>query len=97
MEALNISASMSIKYGTIHGNASAAYVNEDKVLDAQLNYLVSVRVNNNNAADPEKMIFEGIDSLPPDKFTEVYGDCFIAGMLLMAKCMHFALIYARFH
>jgi hypothetical protein len=79
MDALNISASMSIKYGTVHGNGSASFVNEDKVLDSQMNYLVSVRVNNNDVAETANMEFAGINSIPPDKFTEIYGDCFIAG------------------
>ncbi|KIW07298.1 uncharacterized protein PV09_02148 [Verruconis gallopava] len=79
MDALNISASMSIKYGTIHGNGSASFVNEDKVLDSQLNYLISVRVNNNDVAEIDEIIFSGLEHITPDKFTEVYGDCFIAG------------------
>lgn len=40
MDALNISTATSIKYGTIHGNASASYVNESKILDSQLNYVI---------------------------------------------------------
>ena len=31
MDALNISTAMSIKYGTIHGNANCSIVNENKV------------------------------------------------------------------
>jgi len=40
MDALNISTAMSIKYGTIQGNGSASYVNENKILDSQLNYVI---------------------------------------------------------
>ena len=79
MDALNISASMSIKYGTIHGNGSAAYVNENKVLSSQMNYIVSVKVNNNAVTDPETMDFQPIEDVPPENFTELYGDCFISG------------------
>jgi hypothetical protein len=86
MDALNISASTSIKYGTIHGNGSAAFVNEDKVLDSQMNYLVSVRVNNEDIAEPTEMTFYGINDIPPEKFTEVYGDCFIAGTCTGTRC-----------
>ena len=49
-------------------------MNEQKVLDSQLNYLVSVRVNNNDAEEATSMQFKGIDGLTPDKFTEVYGN-----------------------
>lgn len=79
MDALNISTAMSIKYGTIHGNASAGFVNEAKVLDSQLNYVVTVKVNNESTQEPQEMDFQPIEGLPADKFTEVYGDSFISG------------------
>jgi hypothetical protein len=79
MDALNISASTSIKYGTVHGNGSASFVNEDKVLDSELNYLINVRVNNNEMVEAETMAFKAIPGISPDKFTEIYGDCFVAG------------------
>lgn len=81
MDALNISASASIKYGTIHGNASAGFVNENKVLSSQLSYVVTVTVNNNTCAKPAIMDFQPIDEMPAGDFTEVYGDAFISGML----------------
>ncbi|TKA62098.1 hypothetical protein B0A49_10887 [Cryomyces minteri] len=82
MDALNISASTSIKYGTIHGNASAAFVNENKVLDSQLNYVVSVKVNNEvNKTDEQLMSFNPIKDMLPQDFTKIYGDCFISGFL----------------
>ncbi|TKA72048.1 hypothetical protein B0A49_05620 [Cryomyces minteri] len=82
MDALNISASTSIKYGTIHGNASAAFVNENKVLESQLNYVVSVKVNNEvKKADEQVMSFNPIKDMLPQDFTKIYGDCFISGFL----------------
>ncbi|KAF2799273.1 hypothetical protein K505DRAFT_231459, partial [Melanomma pulvis-pyrius CBS 109.77] len=79
MDALNISTSMSIKYGTIHGNGNASFVNENKVLDSELNYVVSVIVNNDALAATEDMDFLDIPGLPLERFTEVYGDSFISG------------------
>jgi hypothetical protein len=70
---------MSIKYGTIHGNGNASFVNETKVLDSELNYVVSVIVNNDALAPIEEMEFQDIPGLPLDRFTEVYGDSFISG------------------
>ncbi|KAF2399201.1 hypothetical protein EJ06DRAFT_531521 [Trichodelitschia bisporula] len=81
MDALNISTAISIKYGTIHGNASAGFVNESKVLESQLNYLVSVKVNNNSRVEPDVMEFQPIENIPPESFTEIYGDCFVSGFL----------------
>jgi hypothetical protein len=79
MDALNISTSMSIKYGTIHGNGNASFVNENKVLDSELNYIVSVTVNNDAQSPAEEMEFQDIPGLPLDRFTEVYGDTFVSG------------------
>ncbi|OCL07562.1 hypothetical protein AOQ84DRAFT_377569 [Glonium stellatum] len=81
MDALNISTSMSIKYGTIHGNGNASFVNETKVLDSELNYVVSVTVNNDAKARNNDMEFNEIEDLPLERFTEVYGDSFISGFL----------------
>lgn len=84
MDALNISTAMSIKYGTIHGNASAGFVNENKVLDSQLNYIVSVKVNNENCLSHHsaaEMTFHPVDDMPAGRFTDVYGDAFISGFL----------------
>ncbi|KAF2277097.1 uncharacterized protein EI97DRAFT_441851 [Westerdykella ornata] len=79
MDALNISTSMSIRYGTIHGNGNASFVNEARVLDSELNYIVSVIVNNDSHSPIEDMEFQDIPGLPLDRFTEVYGDSFISG------------------
>jgi hypothetical protein len=83
MDALNISASASIKYGTIHGNASAGFVNENKVLNSELSYVVTVTVNNNTHAEPATMVFQAIEDLPAEDFTDVYGDAFMSGKLLL--------------
>lgn len=91
MDALNISASASIKYGTIHGNASAGFVNENKVLNSQLSYVVTVTVNNNTHARPATMEFQPIDDLPAEDFTEVYGDAFISGK--SGVCYLFAALF----
>ena len=79
MDALNISASTSIKYGTIHGNASASFVNETKILDSQLNYIITVKVNNESPSESYEMEFQPIEGVPKDQFTAIYGNCFISG------------------
>lgn len=52
------------------GNAS--FVNENKVLDSELNYVVSVMVNNDMQGTIEEMEFQDIPGLPLDRFT---GTC----------------------
>jgi hypothetical protein len=81
MDMLNISTAMSISYGTIHGNGSASFVNESKVLDSELNYVITVTVSNDQQCEEMDMEFVGINTLPPEEFTKVYGDCFISGFM----------------
>ena len=81
MDALNISASASIKYGTIKGSGSASYVNENKVNESDLNYIVTVKVTNEVNSTSPVMKYIPIKGLPPQNFPSVFGDCFIAGFL----------------
>jgi hypothetical protein len=64
---------------TAHRSGNASFVNETKVLDSELNYVVSVIVNNDAQAEIEEMEFQDIPGLPLGRFTEVYGDSFISG------------------
>ena len=79
VEALNISSSASIKYGTVKGAGSTSIVNENKVNQSDLNYIVTVKVTNETSPVADKMTFNPINDLPNSKFTEVFGDCFISG------------------
>ena len=79
VEALNISSSASIKYGTIKGAGSASIVNEKKVNQSDLNYIVTVKVTNETSPVADKMTFNPINELDNKRFTDVFGDCFISG------------------
>lgn len=81
VDALSISASASIKYGTVKGSGSASFVNENKVSQSDLNYIITVKVTNGVHTYPDAMKFNPMDDLDPKDFTEVYGDCFISGFL----------------
>ena len=81
MDALNISTAASIKYGAVKGSGSAGFVDEHKVNDSDINYIISCRVTNETSTNPDDMVFNPIKSLEPGRFTEVYGDCFISGFL----------------
>jgi hypothetical protein len=81
VDALSISASASIKYGTVKGSGSASFVNENKVSQSDLNYIITVKVTNAVHTYPDAMKFNPMDDLDPKDFTEVYGDCFISGFL----------------
>ena len=73
VEALNISSSASIKYGTIKGAGSSSIVNENKVNQSDLNYIVTVKVTNETSPIGEKFTFNPIPELENSKFTEVFG------------------------
>lgn len=79
VEALNISSSASIKYGTIKGSGSANIVNENKVNQSDLNYIVTVKVTNETSPVADRMTFNPIAELDNKRFTDVFGDCFISG------------------
>lgn len=79
VEALNISSSASIKYGTIKGAGSASIVNENKVNQSDLNYIVTVKVTNETSPVADRMTFNPIAELDNKRFTDVFGDCFISG------------------
>jgi hypothetical protein len=79
VEALNISSSASIKYGTVKGAGSASIVNENKVNQSDLNYIVTVKVTNETSPIADKMTFNPINELDNNNFTDVFGDCFISG------------------
>ena len=80
-DALNISSYALVKYATVESNVNAAMVHEQKLSESQLNYMVSVKVTNESKALQEAMDFQPIDNLPPERFTQVYGDCFISDFL----------------
>ena len=43
---MNISAALSIKAGTISGHASGKYIDTDKFKESDLNFLIQVKVTN---------------------------------------------------
>ncbi|KAL2052672.1 hypothetical protein ABVK25_006912 [Lepraria finkii] len=79
VEALNLSSSASIKYGTIKGSGSTSIVNENKVNQSDLNYVVTVKVTNETSPVADRMTFNPIPEMENSKFTDVFGDCFISG------------------
>ena len=77
VEALNISSSASIKYGTVKAAGSASFVNESKIESSDLNYIVTVKVTNQTSPIADKMTFNPIPELDNAKFTEVFGKIFL--------------------
>ena len=73
VEALNISSSASIKYGTVKAAGSASFINENKIESSDLNYVVTVKVTNETSPVADKVTFNPIPELEPSKFTEVFG------------------------
>ncbi|KAE8314344.1 hypothetical protein BDV41DRAFT_575903 [Aspergillus transmontanensis] len=79
-DALNISGALTIKYNNlIDGTGKGSFINSNKVKDADINFLISVKVINQTVTDNALTEFAPIDNLPAEKFTEVYGDTFISG------------------
>ncbi|KAH7358861.1 hypothetical protein B0T11DRAFT_341079 [Plectosphaerella cucumerina] len=82
-EAMNISGSLSIKTGTIGGQANGSYVDSDKFKASDINFHLQVKVTN-QVQDASKnftvfKVFKKIEDMRPEDFPQVYGDTFISG------------------
>ncbi|MCJ1319163.1 hypothetical protein MMC15_004496 [Xylographa vitiligo] len=81
IDALNLSASASIKYGTVKGSGSASFVNENKVSQSDVSYIITVKVTNETSTIADHMVFNPLENIDPRRFTDFFGDCFISGFL----------------
>jgi len=72
-DAMNVSASLSIKTGTIGGSASRAYIDSDKFKTSDLNFFIQVKVTNQCHLARDYTQFRKLKDFPLTKFTEIYG------------------------
>ena len=79
--ALQISASASTKYGTVKSSGSTAFVNENKVSQSDVNYIITAMVKNAMTIIPNDITFLPLEGMDLRDFTEVFGDSFISGFL----------------
>ncbi|ODM15566.1 hypothetical protein SI65_09169 [Aspergillus cristatus] len=80
-DALNISGALTIKYNNlIDGTGKGTFINSNKINDADINFLISVKVINQTITDNALTEFTPVENLDPSiDFTQVYGDSFISG------------------
>jgi len=84
---LNVSGSLSIKYGEISGGGSGSYVDSDTFQSADLNFLVMVKVINQTINVKDQLDFYPLAAhrqattteVTYAEFVAVYGDSFISG------------------
>ncbi|EEH45166.2 uncharacterized protein PADG_01316 [Paracoccidioides brasiliensis Pb18] len=81
VDTLNISSSATISYASSQANGSTNFVKENNISESDINFIVSVKVTNELPIQPTQLEFRAMEGLDPDRFSEVYGDCFIAGFL----------------
>jgi hypothetical protein len=72
-DAMNVSASLSIKTGTIGGSASGTYIDSDKFKSSDLNFFIQVKVTNQSHMARDYTKFQKLKEFPLTKFTEIYG------------------------
>ncbi|KAI5856606.1 hypothetical protein BZA05DRAFT_204837 [Tricharina praecox] len=80
-DSMNISGSLAIKYGTIQGSGSGAFVDTNKFRESDMNFLLQVKVINQTQILEESYEYQKLANVSKEKFTEVFGDCFISGFL----------------
>lgn len=72
-DAMNVSASLSIKTGTIGGSASGTYIDSDKFKTSDLNFFIQVKVTNQTHMARDYVNFQKLNEFPLTKFTDIYG------------------------
>ena len=80
-DAMNISASLSVKAGAVGGSANGSYVDSHTFKESNLNFFVQVKVTNQTVMAKDVLKFSPIPGISPDRFTETYGDCFVSGFI----------------
>ncbi|PWN86842.1 hypothetical protein FA10DRAFT_200822 [Acaromyces ingoldii] len=81
---MGISASLSIKAGTVAGSGRGAFIDSDRFADSDLNYFISVKVCNMSINHRDALEFNPLPAsarVAEANFAAVYGDCFISGFL----------------
>jgi hypothetical protein len=81
VKALNVSAALSVKVGSVTGSGSGAYIDEDKIKESDINFIIQVKVTNQTTEIHGEPEFNPIDGLTSPQFTDLYGDTFISGFL----------------
>lgn len=81
---LNVSGSLSIKYGEISGGGSGSYVNTETFQQSDINFLITVKVINQTINIKDQLQFwplagKAASTYDPQTFTNIYGDSFISG------------------
>ncbi|KAJ5646745.1 hypothetical protein N7490_003117 [Penicillium lividum] len=78
---MNISGSLSIKYGSIGGSGKGSFVDSDKFKESDLNFFISVKVVNQSINIKDALVFQGLPSVDDTNFRSVFGDTFISGFM----------------
>ncbi|KAH0037799.1 hypothetical protein KCU78_g1609, partial [Aureobasidium melanogenum] len=76
---MNVNAAFSIKYDAFDAKGKVGFLNTSKVKEADVTFLISVKVVNQVIYDHSLIHFQPIDGVGAESFTEIYGDCFVSG------------------
>lgn len=81
---MNVSGSLSIRYGEISGGGGGSYINAHTFQSSDVNFLITVKVLNQTINTKDQLMFwplekEDASTMKADRFTKVYGDSFISG------------------
>ncbi|CAG7557900.1 unnamed protein product [Fusarium equiseti] len=76
---MNVNAAFSIKYDAFDAKGKVGFLNTSKVKEADVTFLISVKVVNQVIYDHSLINFQPIDGVGTESFTDVYGDCFVSG------------------
>lgn len=78
---VQINAAFSIKYDAFDAKGKVGFLNTSKVKEADVTFLISVKVVNQVIYDHSLIHFQPVEGVNAENFTEVYGDSFVSGMM----------------
>ncbi|KAI1183992.1 hypothetical protein F5B17DRAFT_102470 [Nemania serpens] len=76
---MNVNAAFSIKYDAFDAKGKVGFLNTSKVKEADVTFLISVKVVNQVIYDHSLVHFQPVEGVDAKNFTEIYGDSFVSG------------------
>ncbi|KAK6526634.1 hypothetical protein TWF694_005215 [Orbilia ellipsospora] len=82
LKKLDVSGALSIKMAGLGGlSGKADFVDSAEIKNADITYLIHVKVINQRLIAEDITEFAPIDHIEPGQFTDIYSDCFISGFI----------------
>ncbi|CAM1506571.1 Fc.00g062120.m01.CDS01 [Cosmosporella sp. VM-42] len=79
---MNTNAAFAIKYDAFNTKVDSSFINNSKVKESDMTYMISVKVVNQVIYDYSLTKFVPISGLKAQNFSDIHGDCYISALEL---------------